>query len=108
MLKDASGRVRRMWGGYSPKLFDGHLIESQKRWWEKRCKGAVVVADGHFSWGRDNLHQVTSHTPYPELKRNKKGQIHSKKAIPLTKKQDKYNAAISTLRAQVENTFGVL
>lgn len=39
---------------------------------------------------------------------NKKGQPRSKKAIPLTMKQCKYNAAVKGLRARVENTFGEL
>ncbi len=103
VLSDAKGRIRKVWGGYSPKLFDGHLLEAQKRWWEKRLRGAVVVGDGHFTWGRENLHQVTFHAPYPMPRKKKQSQKHS---IPLTKKQRKYNIAVKTVRARVENTFG--
>ena len=102
ILRDTKGRVRKVWGGYSPKLFDGHLIEARKRWWEKHCKGAVMLGDGHFTWARDNLRQVTFHAPYPTSKKNKKGEICSKKAIPLTQKQERYNAAVKGLRARVE------
>ena len=44
--------------------------------------------------------------PTPPLKKNKKGEIRSKKAIPLAQKQERYNAAVKGLRARVENTFG--
>ena len=44
-------RVRKIWGGYSPKVYDSHLIEANRDWFEDKLKGAEVVADQHFCWG---------------------------------------------------------
>ena len=31
-LRDGHGIIRRCWGGYSPKLYDGHWLEVYKEW----------------------------------------------------------------------------
>ena len=50
--------------------------------WDVRKVGKLSAKGSDPDWSkkRDNLRQVTFHTPYPEPKRNKKGQIRSKKA----------------------------
>ena len=45
VLSDAKGRIRKIWGGYSLKIYDGHLVEANKDWFEDKLKGAEVVAD---------------------------------------------------------------
>ena len=49
-LTDARGVVRQVWGGYSPKIFDGNATEFLSPWIEANLGGATVVADQHFDW----------------------------------------------------------
>ena len=44
-LQDGKGRIRKMWGGYSPKVYDCHWLEIWKDWFEENLKGAGVIAD---------------------------------------------------------------
>lgn len=44
-LLDGKGGVRKLWGGYSPKIYDGTFLELEKEWFEKELNGAVVVGD---------------------------------------------------------------
>ncbi len=48
ILKDSKGKIRKMWGRYSPKLYDEHFLEVYKRWFEQNLKGVGVIADQHF------------------------------------------------------------
>lgn len=63
MLCDGKGIVRKLWGGDSPKVYDGHFVEERTRWFEKKLKGTTVVADQHFEWAKKNLKHVCFHTP---------------------------------------------
>ena len=42
----------KMWGGYSPKVFDGNFLELFWDFFEEDLKGAGIVADNHFEWGQ--------------------------------------------------------
>jgi len=57
-----------------------------------------------FSEAREYVgSSMTFHVPYAEPRRNKAGQICGKGAVPLTKEQKKYNAAVAELKGCVEN-----
>lgn len=47
-LSDAQGRVRKVWGGYSPKLYDAHLCEANKDWFREHCNDVGIIGDMHF------------------------------------------------------------
>ena len=34
-MTDAKGRMHRLWGGYSPKVYDSDFLELFKPWFEK-------------------------------------------------------------------------
>lgn len=38
-FSDVTGKPLRVFGGYSPKLYDGHWVDIKKDWMEKRLKG---------------------------------------------------------------------
>jgi hypothetical protein len=57
-LVDGRCKILKVWGGYSPKTFDGHWVRAYKEWLEDELGGAGVVADNHFSWGERNLKKV--------------------------------------------------
>lgn len=117
VLTDGRGRIKKMWGGYSPKVYDGHFLQLTRKWFEKRLKGSGVIADQHFEWGK-NLKGLKWYTANHTPSRGRKTQ-----ATPLsikldtddegvdlsllTKKQQSYNQALYTLRARVELPFGV-
>jgi len=105
VLWDGGGRIQKIWGGFSPKLLDEQIVELQRDWWMEQCKGAVVVGDSKFSEAREYVDSraTTFHVPYAEPRRNKAGQICGKGAVPPTKEQKKYNAAVAELKGCVEN-----
>lgn len=103
VLSDATGRVMRLWGGYSPKLFDGHFLKMNQDWFCRKLSGGVVVADQHFNWGRKHLQDPKFHTP---IKKPPKPGKHFKDARTLTKAEVSYNHAIHQARARVETIFG--
>ncbi len=47
-LSDGRCRARGLWGGYSPKVYDGTFLELFQDTFKKNSKGAVIVADQHF------------------------------------------------------------
>jgi len=63
-LQDGRGHFQRLWGGYSPKLFDGDFLDLKRRWLEEKLSGSGVVADNHFAWGKKNLKKVEFLTPF--------------------------------------------
>jgi hypothetical protein len=53
LMFDERGRARKMWGGYSPKVYDGHFLQLMKRWFEKKAQRAGVMGDQHLEWGKN-------------------------------------------------------
>jgi hypothetical protein len=107
-LSDGRGRVRKLWGGYSPKIFDGHFIEERRKWFEKHLAGAEVIADQHFRWGQKHLKKVTFHIAKPEPKKEGGRKNREDNVNDLTAKEKKVNIAIKESRARVEIPFGVI
>jgi len=104
-LSDGRGRARQLWGGYSPKVFDGSFVELFVAWFKKHLLGGVIVADQHFEWGKKHLRNPKFLTPFKtpgEPKDDAKG-------LPtLTKEQKGYNRSVRTARARVETVFGCM
>lgn len=116
VLMDGVGRIRKMWGGYSPKVFDGHWLEMFRRFFEKKLKGSGVIADQHFEWGK-NLKDLAWYTAHhePRFGRNNNAATQQEEADTddegvdlqvLTKDQRSFNSALYKLRARVELPFG--
>lgn len=104
-LRDGKGKVRKVWGGYSPKTFDGHWLRVQREWLEEELAGAGVIADNHFVWGTKNLHRVKFYCNLREL-HSCQEDIDPDPTNYLSAKQRTLNLKIKQLRARVENTFG--
>jgi len=62
---DARGKIRKVWGGYSPKVYASHFVLSKHKWFEKHVKKTkrgnqgiinsfmlhfkvAIIADSHF------------------------------------------------------------
>jgi len=99
--------VRKIIGGYSPKIYDGKVLELNRDVFENIFAGATIVGDQHFQWGKKNLKGVTVHTPIKNKPRNGKHNQEDE-IVSLTKDETKYNAAVRTARAQVETPFGII
>jgi len=102
----SDGKGRKIWGGYSPKVYDSHLIEANRDWFEDQLKGAEVVADQHFRWGVKHMTHVRFHVAHRQSRVSKQGKKNSKELSE--KKQKKYNAAVHDARARVDTIFGIL
>lgn len=109
-LIDGHGRVRKVWGGYTPKLYDGHFIELKRKTLDRKLKGADIIADNSFEYGQRFLKKVTLWTNPKQAsgkvtgKRNKAGDNIPKH----THENEGYLEQHQTLRASVETTFGIL
>ena len=102
MLSDAAGRILGMWGGYSPKRFDGDWLKDHKKWFEDTFDSKDrVVADNHFSFGRDHIKVPTFYVNYKSNQKRSGGQADDE----LPKKRVKYNDAVAHVKARVEESF---
>jgi hypothetical protein len=102
---DGKRRIRKIWGGYSPKIHDGNWLEIFKDWFEKNLVGAGILGDDHFSWGRKKIKGVKFFTPFrkpPRPRNPRPGQGRTK----LTKAQKTFNSHLTALRARVESPYG--
>jgi len=118
IICDGRGKVVQMWGGYSPKVFDGEFISLQRQWLETHLKGAGVVADQHFEAGK-NVRGVKFFTKMRKNDSSDESEASdsdSDSSVEIsqdlrdlrlhTKKEKSYNKVLYKLRARVEIPFG--
>lgn len=105
VICDANRRIRKVWGGYSPKVYDGAFLEITREWFEEKLKGGVIVADTHYAYGRDNIRDPKFYVPVPKPPKRKKDDTMVNLSV-LTKEQQAKNKAIRQARARVESPFG--
>jgi hypothetical protein len=112
IVRDGKGKIRKIWGGYSPKVHDGTWLELMKESLEESLSGAVVLADNHFSAGKKLFESVTFLTNYAEKKVSKKRKRESEEdgegLTTLTKQQKQFNSAHRKARARIETPFGYI
>jgi hypothetical protein len=98
--------ISKMWGGYSPKLYDGHFVESHKQWFDKKLANVALIGDTHFHSVRDQLRkcQMIAPRPTPASSNSERGQDEER----LTADQQKKNAEIRRIRARCEQPFGMI
>ena len=104
IVTDGKRRVRKIWGGYSPKIFDGHFLEMNKDWLEQNLGGSTIITDNHFSWGRKNLKKVKFSVNYPEISEENENY----EVVNLTKQKKKFNINHKHCRARIESPFGIV
>jgi len=105
ILRDGHMKIRAIWGGYSPKVFDGHWLEMHKWWLETNLKGGVILGDCHFAWGRGHLSNPVVHAPFPETFTDETAD-NGANLSKLTAEQQRYNRQVKKARARLENVFG--
>jgi hypothetical protein len=106
IIMDGKGKIRRCWGGYSPKLFDAHFIKAMNSYLEEELEGAKIVGDNHFEKCNEYMNNAKFYCNVANVgnKRNRDGERLSK----LTKHQEKCNEQIKNARAHVEFPIGDL
>ena len=109
VLSDAQRRIRKVWGGYSPKVYDGTFLEMWKEWIETNLRGGVVVADNHYEYGRYSIQDPKFYVAKSNPRgRKRKRQDSGQNLQVLTKEQQQMNAAIKKARSRVEAPFGTI
>ena len=109
VVSSAAGRIQKIWGRYSPKVFDGNWLNINKQQLVELFRNRVFVADCHYEWGKENLKGIKFHVPFPRPRGKKKaGEKDGANLRVLTKEQQKYNADVKKARARVESPFGLI
>ena len=117
---DARGKVQRLWGGYSPKVYDGDWVDVMKEELAATLKGGHIVADTHYETANATLKKigkqkhVVFYTPYAKPRGRKPkttdgvSQDQSRGLRVLTTEQKEWNKRIQHIRARVESPFGLI
>jgi DDE superfamily endonuclease len=121
MLCDAHGSVQKLWGGYSPKIYDGDWIKILKETLVEQFEGAHIIADTHFETGNRTMkdiggeEKVKFYHPisHPRGRKRKKTTTDfdddpSCGQKKLTAAQTLWNEKVSHIRARVESPFGLV
>jgi DDE superfamily endonuclease len=104
-LFDGKGRIQQWWGGYTPKLYDGHALQVQKNWLRNHLQGGVVVADKHFAWG-NQLHKDIRFLV--KVRRHRMPGRKGATRLGRTPKEKRYNQSVQQTRARVERWFAAM
>jgi hypothetical protein len=103
ILRDGTGKIRRVWGGYSPKVFDSDFMASQRQWLEENLAGTAILADTHFFKAREYIKNPDIlATPPPNIKEDK---LRSRGFALTTKEAAKKSKIIKEHRGVVEQKF---
>jgi hypothetical protein len=107
VLESASRKIRKIWGGYSPKMHDGEFLTLKKYYLEKRLINAVVIGDEHFGKGNKIFERLKFRTPIRKPGAGRPPADISKQTPKkkLTQEQKQYNKDQKALRARVESPF---
>ena len=117
VVMDARGIIQKIWGGYSPKLYDGDWLKLCAGDLLSNFRGAHIIGDVHYELGNGIMKgiepspSVKFYVPFSEprgrkQKRTPTVEDPSLGFSKLTKTQLSWNLKISKLRAQVESPFG--
>ena len=108
LLTDANGVPIKIWGGFSPKLYDGHWLSAKRNWFEKRLNGAVVLADCHYWSAQDEFKKCTLMPVMPKTIKPKHGMVRvgNKNINVSCLMWKREQMEIKKLRSNVERPFG--
>jgi len=105
MLQDAAGRIRMLWGGYNPKIYDGDFLCIATPWMNQNLLGATIVGDQHYQKSPKDL-KIPIITPTKLPKKTKSSKLKDWEKI--TAKQRSRNLKIRKIRARVELPFAYI
>ena len=114
MLSDGKTRIRRLWGGFSPKVYDSDSTLQILPPLAERLKGVDLIADNHFlSTAKALAGRICIHAPTAERDRSEtefdEETIRTGVGLSFpTREESQRNASIRHLRSPVERPFGKL
>lgn len=112
MISDAKGKIRKIWGGFSPKLYDGDFMVINKDYINEAFRGAKMIADNHYSKAKKYFSNVKIYTNFvvrqtgSKRKRGEEGEDDY--VINTNKEQKEFNHEHQAARARVESPFGLI
>eukprot|EP00727_Mastigamoeba_balamuthi_P005106 m51a1_g14594 hypothetical protein (686) ;mRNA; r:1158602-1161177 len=101
---DMQGRPVGVWGPYSPKLFDSHWIQANKKMLKLLFPNDVFIADNHFAWAQDNMKTPAFFATYACPPNHPATEGVAKLLV----KKRILNRQIEDIRSRVESPFGVI
>ena len=106
VIANGSRVVMRVWGGYSPKKYDGHWIRDHAEWFQENVPQDTIIGDNHFEWGMKNKDLFPK--TLVNLKEGKDMDSDGDGAdeVELTKEQSSDNKKVKKIRARIESIFG--
>jgi len=127
VLMDGKGRVKKVWGGYSPKIYDGQYVAATEEWYHQNLGGVGVFADEHFRKTTEDWKDPVFYCPHKvakgwterkeeemhisdgeendQLMRDLKDNPEGEGVCKLTASQQAWNNAQRKMRAKVEGPF---
>ena len=119
IIIDARGVVQKVWGGYSPKMYDGDWIKLCADDLCSNFDGAHILGDIYYELGNRVMkgiqaeNNVKFYVPFAEPRRRKCKRSLTEEdpslgVSKLSKAQLSWNLKISKLRARVESPFGLV
>eukprot|EP00005_Dracoamoeba_jomungandri_P008799 CAMPEP_0174276072 /NCGR_PEP_ID=MMETSP0439-20130205/60184_1 /TAXON_ID=0 /ORGANISM="Stereomyxa ramosa, Strain Chinc5" /LENGTH=213 /DNA_ID=CAMNT_0015368261 /DNA_START=512 /DNA_END=1153 /DNA_ORIENTATION=+ len=103
MLMDAKRRIRGLWGGYSPKVYDADWMHIRADWFNEHTTGASIIGDSHFTKSNDYLEHVNIVGP-PKKPKPPKGNECVQLETQTKAEKSEYQQ-YAKLRARVESPF---
>jgi hypothetical protein len=112
-IRDGAGKIRQVWGGYSPKIHDGQFVELFRSEFETSFKvfllyvqatghgrlivpqGSGIIGDEHF---RKASKLFSDPVVYAPFKKPRRGILSASQAA--------WNEDLRKLRARVETPYG--
>jgi hypothetical protein len=92
-------------GGYSPKVYDGHMFTRMRKRLESKYEGCGFFADEHFTAAGRMPKKLKVYSPFSNKGRPRKG--HSKRPA-LTGHKKWWNGKVQQARKVVESPFGII
>jgi hypothetical protein len=100
-IRDANGIVRKLWGWYSPKVYDAHFVDLQQEWFEEALHDAIVIADAHFRSAAYTLKNPKLVTNIPKRKKRKHGEDDDEEEDEIG--EDAEGLAVETKKRSITN-----
>jgi hypothetical protein len=117
---DAKRKFQGLWGGYSPKIYNGDWVKMMKEYLIRDFPSAQIIADTHYEIANQVIKEVYPNssmkffTPIAKPKGRKRKRVENIKkyisagATTLTTEQEIWNKQVAHVRARVESPFGLI
>jgi hypothetical protein len=106
-LTDLDGFVNKLWGGYSPKVYDADFVKIEQDFFGNNLDGMGVFVDNHYSKCKEYVKNVDWFYHYTK-KELEEDNVDAEGIGALSKKKETYNKKLSRVRGRVESPWGIM